>query len=76
MARPKKVPGALEPLQAYIEGVAKSLADRHYGPKWLPWGTPLAELEDLVTPVRRAWVDRKVPTTFPVSVAQLNGMSL
>jgi hypothetical protein len=55
MARKKKVvPAAVEPVQAYIEGVAKSLVDRIYGPNGLPWGTKLAELEDVVVAVRDA----------------------
>jgi hypothetical protein len=53
MARKKKVvPAAVEPVQAYIEGVAKSLVDRIYGPQGLPWGTKLTELEDVVIAVR------------------------
>jgi hypothetical protein len=54
MARKKKVPAVVEPVQAYIEGVAKSLVDRIYGPDGLPWGTPLSELEDVVVAVRQA----------------------
>jgi hypothetical protein len=55
MARKKKVvPAAVEPVQAYIEGVAKSLVDRIYGPHGLPWGTKLTELEDVVIAVRDA----------------------
>lgn len=52
MARKKKVPAAVEPVQAYIEGVATSLVDRIYGPRGLPWGTKLSELEDMVIAVR------------------------
>jgi len=52
MARKKKVPAAIEPVQAYIEGVAKHLVDRIYGPQGLPWGTKLTELEDMVLAVR------------------------
>ncbi len=55
MARKKRVvPAAVEPVQAYIEGVAKSLVDRIYGPDGLPWGTKLSELEDVVIAVREA----------------------
>src|SRR5260370_4118443 len=54
MARKKKVPAAVEPVQAYIEGVAKNLVDRIYGPQGLPWGTKLTELEDAVIAVRDA----------------------
>lgn len=53
MARKKKVlPAAVEPVRGYIEGVAKSLVDRIYGPQGLPWGTKLTELEDVVIAVR------------------------
>jgi hypothetical protein len=41
-----------EPVRAYVEGVAKSLVDRIYGPQGLPWGTKLTELEDVVLAVR------------------------
>ena len=55
MARKKRVlPAAVQPVQAYIEGVAKSLVDRIYGPDGLPWGTKLSELEDVVIAVRDA----------------------
>ena len=54
MAKKKKVlPAAVEPVQGYIEGVAKSLVDRIYGKDGLPWGTPLSELEDMVIAVRQ-----------------------
>jgi uncharacterized protein with PIN domain len=38
--------------------VAKSLVDRIYGPKGLPWGTKLSELEDLVIAVRQVLSQR------------------
>lgn len=58
MARKKKGPSVVEPVveevRPYLEGVAKSLVDRIYGPKGLPWGTTLTELEDVVIAVRQA----------------------
>jgi uncharacterized protein with PIN domain len=48
----------VEPVEAYLEGVAKSLVDRIYGPKGLPWGTTLTELEDVVIAVRDALCER------------------
>jgi hypothetical protein len=54
MARKKKgLPAAVEQVQPYIEGVAKNLVDRIYGPDGLPWGTKLSELEDMVIAVRQ-----------------------
>lgn len=54
MARTKKAAAAVEPVAGYVEGVAKSLVDRIYGPQGLPWGTSLTELEDVVLAVRQA----------------------
>ena len=54
MARKKKVlPAAVQPVHAYLEGVAKLLVDRIYGPQGLPWGTQLSELEDVILAVRQ-----------------------
>jgi hypothetical protein len=54
MARKKKVvPAVVQPVEPYLEGVAKSLVDRIYGPDGLPWGTKLSELEDVVLAVRQ-----------------------
>lgn len=54
MARQKKgVPALLKPVEPYLEGVAKSLVDRLYGPDGLPWGTKLEELVDTVDAVRK-----------------------
>lgn len=58
MARKKKVPMKVEPVQAYVEGVAKHLIDRIYGPKGLPWGTRLTELEDVCLAVRDILTER------------------
>jgi uncharacterized protein with PIN domain len=47
------VPAVVQPVEAYVEGVAKSLVDRLYGPNGLPWGTKLEELVDTVDAVRK-----------------------
>jgi hypothetical protein len=52
MARRKKRSPEVEEVRAYVEGVAKNLADRLWGPKGPEWGTKLTELEDLVVAVR------------------------
>ena len=54
MARKKKVvPTVVQPVEPYLEGVAKNLVDRLYGPDGLPWGTKLEELVDTVDAVRK-----------------------
>ena len=52
MARGKKRSPEVEEVRAYVEGVAKNLADRLWGPKGPRWGTQLTELEDLVVAIR------------------------
>ena len=54
MARKKKNPAVVEQVQPYLEGVAKSLVDRIYGPDGPAWGTKMTELEDVVVAVRQA----------------------
>ena len=52
MARTRKAIPEVEKVRPYLEGVAKNLVDRLYGPKGPPWGTRLTELEDVVLAVR------------------------
>jgi hypothetical protein len=42
----------VEALRPYLEGVAKKLAQDLFGPKGLPWGTSLTELEDIALQTR------------------------
>ena len=53
MARTKKNDPRVAPVENYLNGVAKSLVDRIYGPQGLPWGTRLTELEDTVLAIRQ-----------------------
>ena len=52
MARTKKRSPEVEQVRPYLEGVAKNLADRLWGPQGPPWGTSLSQLEDLVCEIR------------------------
>jgi hypothetical protein len=52
MARNKKRTPQVEEVRVYVEGVAKNLADRLWGPKGPHWGTKLTQLEDLVVEIR------------------------
>ena len=54
MAKRKKAAPVVEQVEPYIDGVAKSLVDRLYGPDGPPWGTKMTELEDVVLAVREA----------------------
>jgi hypothetical protein len=52
MARAKKRTPQVEEVRPYVEGVAKNLIDKLYGPHGPPWGTKLTELEDLFLALR------------------------
>jgi hypothetical protein len=52
MARAKKRTPKVEEVRPYVEGVAKNLIDKLYGPDGPPWGTRLTEIEDLFVAIR------------------------
>lgn len=52
MARHKKQTPEVENVRAYVEGVAKNLVERLYGPDGPAWGTKLTELEDTALAIR------------------------
>jgi len=52
MGRKKKRTREVENVRIYIEGVAKNLADKLYGPKGPVWGTKITEIDDLCLDLR------------------------
>jgi hypothetical protein len=52
MGGKKKRTKEVEIVRAYVEGVAKNLADKLYGPDGPVWGTKLSEIEALCLDVR------------------------
>jgi uncharacterized protein YbaR (Trm112 family) len=52
MARKQKRTKEVDNVRAYIEGVAKNLADKLYGPQGPAWGTKLTAIEDLCLDIR------------------------
>jgi hypothetical protein len=52
MAFVKRTPSSADAVRPLLEGVAKNLADRIWGPNGPAWGTTLTELEDVVVAVR------------------------
>lgn len=53
MAHSTIATNSADPVHLYLEGVAKSLIDRLYGPNGPAWGTKLTQLEDVVLAVRQ-----------------------
>jgi hypothetical protein len=58
MTRAKKRTPKVEEVRPYVQGVAKNLLDKLYGPDGPPWGTKLTELEDLFLEIREVLSQR------------------
>ncbi len=58
MPRPKKRSAQVEEVRPYLEGVAKNLVDKLYGPQGPAWGTSLTDLEDLLLDLRRILTEK------------------
>jgi hypothetical protein len=48
----------VEEVRPYVEGVAKNLVDKLYGPDGPAWGTKLAEIEDLLLALREVLTEK------------------
>ncbi len=53
MARQQKRSPQVDEVRAYVEGVAKNLVDKLYGPQGPAWGTKLTEIEALCLDIRQ-----------------------
>ena len=58
MTRSKKRSAKTEQVRDYVEGVAKNLVDKLYGPDGPPWGTTLTDIEDLLLEVREVLTEQ------------------
>ena len=58
MAPAKKRTPKVEEVRPYVEGVAKNLIDKLYGPDGPAWGTKLTDIEDLFLAVREVLGER------------------
>jgi hypothetical protein len=58
MARQKKRTPQIEEVRPYVEGVAKNLVDKLYGPNGPAWGTTLTEIEDLLLDIRQVLTEK------------------
>jgi hypothetical protein len=58
MARAEKRTPQVEEVRPYVEGVAKNLIDKLYGPDGPAWGTKLTEIEDLVLGIREVLAEK------------------
>jgi len=58
MARAKQRTPQVEEVRPYVEGVAKNLVDKLYGPDGPAWGTKLTEIEDLLLALREMLTEK------------------
>lgn len=58
MGRTKKRTAKVEEVRPYVEGVAKNLVDKLYGPQGPAWGTTLTDIEDLLLEVREVLTEK------------------
>ena len=58
MARAKQRTPQVEELRPYVEGVAKNLVEKLYGPDGPAWGTKLTEIEYLLLAIREVLTEK------------------
>jgi hypothetical protein len=69
MARGKKRTPQVEELRPYVEGVAKNLVDKLYGPRGPAWGTKLTEIEDVLLEIREVLTEKMLDLTLAQQAA-------
>lgn len=74
MAQAKKRTPKVEEVRPYVEGVAKNLVDKLYGPEGPAWGTKLSEIEDLFCAIRDVLSEKMLADALTrQAAAQANG---
>ena len=58
MPRQKQRTPQVEEVRPYVEGVAKNLVEKLYGPDGPAWGTKLTEIEDLLLALREVLTEK------------------
>jgi hypothetical protein len=69
MARGKKRTPKVEEVRSYVEGVAKNLVEKLYGPTGPAWGTKVTEIEDVFLEIREILTEKMLD----LSLAQQAG---
>jgi hypothetical protein len=70
MAPTQKATSKVEEVRCYMEGVAKNLIDKLYGPTGLPWGTTLTELEDVCLAIRAVLTEKMLDVALERQAAE------
>jgi hypothetical protein len=75
MARTKKRTPQVEEVRPYVEGVAKNLVDKLYGPDGPAWGTKLTEIEDLCLALREVLTQKLLAEALARQAALAKGLA-
>jgi hypothetical protein len=75
MARGKKGTPKVEELRPYVEGVAKNLVEKLYGPEGPAWGTKLTEIEDVFLAIRDVLTEKMLDLTLAQQSATAAGQA-
>jgi hypothetical protein len=71
MARQTKRTPQVEEVRSYVEGVAKNLVEKLYGPDGPAWGTKLTEIEDLCLDIRQLLTQKMLAESLARQAAAL-----
>ena len=64
MERGTKRTPKVEELRPYVEGVAKNLVEKLYGPQGPAWGTKLTEIEDVLLEIHEVLTEKMLDLTL------------
>jgi hypothetical protein len=73
MARAKKRTPQVEELRSYVEGVAKHLVEKLYGPAGPAWGTALSQIEDTLLEIREVLTEKMLDLSLQKQASALEG---
>ncbi len=59
----------MEELRSYVEGVAKNLVEKLYGPQGPAWGTKLTQIEDVFLEIREMLTEKMLDVTLTKQAA-------
>src|SRR5262249_60007856 len=69
MGRSQKRTPKVEELRPYVEGVAKNLVEKLYGPQGPAWGTKLTEMDDVLLEIRAVLTEKMLALTLAQQAA-------
>ena len=72
MPRSKKPAPPVDEVRPYLEGVAKNLVDKLYGPQGPAWGTSLTQIEDLLLDIRSVLTQSMLDAALSRQAASLD----